>query len=87
MYKQFRKKNYRGYIYDYDKYEGYYKVRYEDGDSAEYDNEEISKMLHKLDETNIDLGNLTNFTILKMFFFPYLLINQKLPLFSTVFHL
>ena len=52
IYKQFKKKNFRGYIYDYDKYKRYYKVRYKDNDSAEYSQEEISKMLHKLNKTN-----------------------------------
>ena len=38
---------------NYDKEEGYYKVQYEDGDTAEYDEEQISDTMHKPNHTNI----------------------------------
>ena len=53
VFKLFGRKYYRGYIYDFDSKEGYYKVRYEDGDAAEYDEDEIKKMLHKPNQNNI----------------------------------
>ena len=50
VYKAFNNKIHQGYIYDYDKYEGYYKVQHEDDDSEEYDKNELSKMLKKFDQ-------------------------------------
>ena len=49
----FSKKTYRAYICNYDKYEGYYKVQFEDGDSEEYYQKEIDTMLHNLDKNNL----------------------------------
>jgi len=37
----------RGYICNFDKKEVYYKVKYQDGDTEEYNEEEIGTMLHK----------------------------------------
>ena len=37
----------RGYICDFDAKQGYYKVKYRDGDTEEYNEEEIGTMLHK----------------------------------------
>ena len=52
VYKAFNNKIHQGYIYDYNKYEGYYKVQYEDDNSEEYDKKEISNMLKKFDQSN-----------------------------------
>ena len=52
-YKSFNNKYHRGYICDFDSKEGYYKVRYEDGDVADYDEDEIKSMLHKPNNNNI----------------------------------
>ena len=53
MYKLFGSKYHRGYICDFDNKERYYKVRYEDGDSGEYDESKIATMLHKPDKNNM----------------------------------
>ena len=37
----------RGYISDFDKEEGYYNVKYQDGDNKEYAKDEIGTTLHK----------------------------------------
>ena len=42
-----RLKEYRGYIAGFDKKEGYYKVKYEDGDVEEYWEDEITTVVHK----------------------------------------
>ena len=39
-----RLKEHRGYICDFDKKEGYYKVKYQEGDTEEYNEEEIKTM-------------------------------------------
>ena len=44
----------RGYIYGFDEKEGYYKVKYRDGDTAEYSEAEIETMLHRA-ERNTNL--------------------------------
>ena len=44
---------YHGYICDFDRNEGYYKIKYEDGDIEECDREEIATMLHKPNNNNI----------------------------------
>ena len=45
---------YQGYICDFDKKEGYYKVKYQDGDTEEYNKEKIRTILHKTKrDTNI----------------------------------
>jgi len=56
VYKMFNNKYYRGYICDFDDKEGYYKVKYEDGDIAEYNEVEIEGMRHKPDKNNIILA-------------------------------
>ena len=38
---------YQGYICDFNKKEEHYKVKYQDGDTEEYEEEEIGTMLHK----------------------------------------
>ena len=44
----------RGYICDFDKKEGYYKMKYQNGDTEECNEEEIGTMLHKIKQnTNI----------------------------------
>ena len=43
----------RGTIVNFDKREGYYKVRYEDGNTAEHNEEQIKTMMHKPKHTNI----------------------------------
>ena len=58
MYKIFgaldRLVEHRGYICDSNKKEGYYKMKYQDCDTEEYDEEEIGTMLHKTKQnTNI----------------------------------
>ena len=58
VYKVFEQQNgrlkwHRGYICEYDDKEGYYKVKYEDNDIAEYNAEEISGMLHKPNNDNL----------------------------------
>ena len=40
-------------ICDFDAKEGYYKVKYNDGNTEEYTKEEIKTMLHKPDVRNI----------------------------------
>ena len=52
-YKVFDNKTYQGYICDYDKTNGYYKLIFEDGDNVEYNHKEIAMMLHKLDKSNL----------------------------------
>ena len=51
MYRIFGEPNrlveYRGHIYDFNKKEGYYKVKYQDGDTEEYGEEKIGTMLHQ----------------------------------------
>ena len=46
VYKKFRLKYYQGNIHEFDPREGYYKVKYNDGDSTEYRKDEIKKMVH-----------------------------------------
>ena len=53
VYKKFGTKYYQGIIRDFDAKEGYYKVKYNDGDTEEYTKEEIKTMLHKPDIRNI----------------------------------
>ena len=43
----------QGTIVNSNKTAGYYKVQYEDGDTEEYDEEQIGMMLHKTNYTNI----------------------------------
>ena len=44
----------QGYICDFEKKKGYYKVKYQDGDTEEYEEKEIETMLHKTKQnTNI----------------------------------
>ena len=43
----------RGIITNFDTAVGYYKVRYEDSDTEEYDEEQIEMMRHKPNYTNI----------------------------------
>ena len=58
MYKMFDGTNgrlacHRGIITNFDTAMGYYKVRYEDSDTEEYDEEQIEMMRHKPNYTNI----------------------------------
>ena len=39
---------YRGYICNFDKKKGYYKVKYQNGNTEEYNEKEIETMLHKI---------------------------------------
>ena len=53
VYISFDNKTYQGYICDYGQTKGYYKVRFEDCDIAEYDHDKITTILHKLDKNNL----------------------------------
>ena len=44
----------RGYIYGFDEKEGYYKVKYRDGDTAEHSEAEIETMLHRTERNRRD---------------------------------
>ena len=46
-------KYHRGTIRSFDENEGYYEVKYEDGDEEEHDAEEIKTLLHKPDTRNM----------------------------------
>jgi hypothetical protein len=43
----------QGYICDFDTKEGYYKIKYQDGDIEEATEEEIDRMLHKPNKTSM----------------------------------
>ena len=58
VYRIFEERNrlveHRGYICDFDKKEGYYKVKYQDGNTEEYEEKEIETMLRPTERnTNI----------------------------------
>jgi hypothetical protein len=51
VYKIFKDKIYTGYICEFDPRDGFYKIKYQDGDIEEGTEEEISRLLKKPNQT------------------------------------